>query len=545
MSILSWGLAKAARLPRPETTDVVVEHDLEARMPDGETLLADRWFAPASVASAPIVLLRSPYGRRRMGFVGRLFAERGYQAVIQSCRGTFGSGGRFDPFHHEAVDGTATLEWLSWQPWFTGAIGTFGPSYLGLTQWSVAANAPGFVQAMALSITASRFREGVVYPGESFSLETGAAWFEFVGLQERCFWRRQVARATFPKRFRAACDCLPIRCADRVALGHEIAFYQDWLTHERRDDPWWAPLDFSCDMSAVPPASLVAGWFDMFLGEQVQDYLRLRQAGREARLTIGPWTHRNSTVGAAALRDALDWFDVHLRSRPPPPAAPRVRLYVMGSDRWVDLPDWPPVSTDRRWYLHPAGRLYPHPPAPGPPDGYCYDPADPTPGVGGASLNRRNAGSRDQGPRERRADVLCYTSDPCRSDVTVAGELRAKVWLRTSQPHVDVFVRLCDVEPSGRSRNISDGIVRIDPARMRVEADGTRCVGVSLAPTAMTFRRGHRIRVQVSSGAHPLIARNTGSGERLATAARLVATDVQVFHDPRHPSMVELPVSPI
>ena len=393
-------------------------------MPDGETLLADRWFAPASVASAPIVLLRSPYGRRRLGFVGRLFAERGYQAVIQSCRGTFGSGGRFDPFHHEAVDGTATLEWLSWQPWFTGAIGTFGPSYLGLTQWSVAANAPGFVQAMALSITASRFREGVVYPGESFSLETGAAWFEFVGLQERCFWRRQVARATFPKRFRAACDCLPIRCADRVALGHEIAFYQDWLTHERRDDPWWAPLDFSCDMSAVPPASLVAGWFDMFLGEQVQDYLRLRQAGREARLTIGPWTHRNSTVGAAALRDALDWFDVHLRSRPPPPAAPRVRLYVMGSDRWVDLPDWPPVSTDRRWYLHPAGRLSPHPAAPGPPDGYCYDPADPTPGVGGASLNRRNAGSRDQGPRERRADVLCYTSDPCRSDVTVAGELR-------------------------------------------------------------------------------------------------------------------------
>ena len=485
MSILSWGLAKAARLSPPETTDVVVEHDLEAKMPDGETLLADRWFAPATVASAPIVLLRSPYGRRRIGFVGRLFAERGYQAVIQSCRGTFGSGGTFDPFHHEAVDGTATLEWLSWQPWFTDAVGTFGPSYLGLTQWSVAANAPAFVRAMALSITASRFREGVVYPGESFSLETGVAWVDFVELQERCFWRRQVARATLRKRFRAAYDCLPIRCADRAALAHEIAFYQDWLTH------------------------------------------------------------RTSTAGAAALRDALDWFDVQLRSRPQPPAAPRVRLYVMGGDRWVDLPDWPPPSTDRRWYLHPAGRLYPHPPAPGPPDGYRYDPVDPTPGVGGASLDRRNAGSRDQRPRERRADVLSYTSDPCRSDVTVAGELRAKVWLRTSQPHIDVFLRLCDVEPSGRSRNISDGIVRIDPARIRAEADGTRCVGVSLAPTAMTFRRGHRIRMQESSGAHPLIVRNTGSGERLAAATRLVATDVQVLHDPHHPSMVELPVSPI
>jgi putative CocE/NonD family hydrolase len=140
---------------------------------------------------------------------------------------------------------------------------------------------------------------------------------------------------------------------------------------------------------------------------------------------------------------------------------------------------------------------------------------------------------------------LCYTSDPCQSDVTVAGHLRAEVWLRTSQPNVDVFLRLCDVEPSGRSCNISDGILRVDPARVRVGEDGAWCVGVSLAPTAMTFRRGHRMRLQVSSGAHPLVVRNTGSGERLGTAARLVRTDVQICHDPCHPSMIELPISPI
>jgi putative CocE/NonD family hydrolase len=424
-------------------------------------------------------------------------------------------------------------------------VGTFGPSYLGLAQWSVAATAPGFVRAMAMSITASRFREGVVYPGESFSLETGAAWVDFVEFQEHPFWRRRVARATARKRSRAAYDCLPLCHADRAALGHEVGFYQDWLTHERRGDSWWAPLDFSSDMSAVPPASLVAGWFDVFLAEQVQDYIRLRQARRQVRLTIGPWTHSNSRVGAVALRDALDWFDVHLRSRPQPPSAPRVRIYVMGSDRWVDLPDWPPPSTAQRWYLHPAGRLDPHRPAPGPPDSYLYDPKDPTPGVGGASLNARNAGARNQAPREVRADVICYTSDPCRSDLTVAGELGAEVWLRTSQPHVDLFVRLCDVEPSGRSRNISDGILRIDPAEVPAGDDGARSVRISLAPTAVTFRRGHRIRLQVSSGAHPLVVRNTGSGERLATAARLVPTNVEIFHDRYHPSMIELPVSPI
>jgi putative CocE/NonD family hydrolase len=245
------------------------------------------------------------------------------------------------------------------------------------------------------------------------------------------------------------------------------------------------------------------------------------------------------------LRDALSWFDIHLRARARPPAANRVRLYVLGSDRWADLPDWPPPSRPQRWHLHPAGRLHPQPPSTAPPDAYRYDPSDPTPGVGGASLNARNAGSRDQRTREARADVLCYTSDPCLSDFTVAGPLDAEVWLRTSQPHVDVVLRLCDVDPSGRSRNISDGIVRFGPDTVRSAADGAWCARVSLAPTAITFRRGHRIRLQVSSGAHPLFVRNTGSGERLATAAHLVATEVEIFHDAAHPSAIELPVSPI
>jgi putative CocE/NonD family hydrolase len=545
MSLLSWGLAKAARLPRPEVTRVLVERDLEVKMSDGEVLLADRWYAPATVRSAPIILVRSPYGRRQIGFVGRLFSERGYQCVIQSCRGTFGSGGVFDPFRHERADGLATLEWLASEPWFSGAVGTFGPSYLGLTQWSVAAGAPEFLQAMALSITASRFREGVVYPGGTFSLETGATWVDFLEAQERGTWHRLRAMTGLRKRTAPAYACLPLRDADGRTLGHRIPFYQDWLVHELDGDPWWDPVDFSHDLTAMPPASLVAGWYDLFLAEQVRDYLRLRDAGRETRLTIGPWTHTNVRVGVAALRDALDWFDLHLRSRPTTERPGGVRLYVLGADRWVELPDWPPPASEQRWHLHPGGRLHPRVPDGSPPDAYRYDPADPTPGVGGASLDLRNAGPRKQGVREERPDVLCYTSDPCPADLTLAGPLKAEVWVRTSQPHIDVFVRLCDVDRSGVSRNISDGVLRVDPDRFRAADDGTRRVRISMAPTAITFRRGHRLRVQVSSGAHPLFARNTGSGERLATAARLVATNVEIFHDPDHPSAIDLPVSPI
>jgi putative CocE/NonD family hydrolase len=537
-------LAKAAGLPGAETPGVRVERDLEVKMPDGEVLLADRWYAPETVGWAPIVLLRSPYGRRQIGLVGRLFAERGYQGVIQSCRGTFGSAGTFDPFRHEQADGLATLRWLASQAWFTGEVATFGPSYLGLTQWSVAAQAPEFVKAMALSITASRFRDGVVYPGGSFSLETGATWVNFVEFQERSLWSRLRAAATFRKRTAPAYACLPLREADRRALGHPVEFYQDWLVHERPGDPWWDPVDFARDMTSVPPASLVAGWYDIFLAEQVGDYVRLRAAGRPARLTVGPWTHTRAGVGAAALRDALSWFDAHLKSGPEAAGGP-VRLYVLGEDRWVDLPDWPPPAAVQRWHLHRGGCLDPQAPAPAPPDRYRYDPADPTPGVGGASLDMRNAGRRDQRRREQRQDVLCFTSDPCPISLTVAGPVTAQVWLRTSPPHVDLFVRLCDVDPAGRSRNIADGILRVDPEVLTAGDDGARRLCVSMGPTAITFQRGHRLRLQVSSGAHPLLARNTGSGERLATAARLVATDVEVFHDPEHPSAIELPISAI
>jgi putative CocE/NonD family hydrolase len=545
VSVLSRALARAARLPPPETTGVAADRDLEVKMPDGEVLLADRWFAPSSVRAAPIVLLRSPYGRRQLGFVGRLFAERGYQAVIQSCRGTFGSGGGFDPFHHERVDGLATLEWLASQAWFTGSVGTFGPSYLGLTQWAMAADPPEYYKAMALPVTGSRVRDSVVYPGGSFSLETGATWVDYVEFQERKLWARLRAMATVRKRVAPAYDCLPLRDADVRTFGHPVPFYRDWLAHERPKDPWWEPLDFGKELSRVPPASLIGGWFDIFLTEQVRDYVRLRDAGRPARLTIGPWTHTNGKIGAAGLRDALTWFDVYLRSRASPGSVGPVHLYVMGADRWVQLPDWPPPAVVQRWHLHPHGVLDRVSPGLAPPDSYRYDPADPTPGTGGASLDMRNAGSRDQRRREERRDVLCYTSAPLRGDLTVAGPLAAELWIRASQPHIDLFVRLCDVDGAGRSRNISDGILRLDPDLGDATSDATRRVRIDMWPTALTFRHGHRVRLQVSSGAHPLYARNTGSGERLATAARLVTTNVEIFHDPDHRSAIELPVSPI
>ena len=543
MTLTSRLFARIAGLPPARTYDVTVEHDLGAPMPDGVTLLADR-YAPRGDASAPIVLVRTPYGRRSYGVFGRLFAERGYQAVIQSVRGTFGSGGAFE-FRDEREDGRATLEWLARQRWFSGRVGMFGASYLGFVQWAVAADAPAYLRALAIQIATSSRRDSL-FAGEALHLDFALTLVRTLARPIRSFADALRARFAERRELLPAYAHLPLAEADRLVAGRTIAFYQDWLAHDAPGDPYWQAMDHSpatpAEAAAIAPAvHLVAGWFDVYLARQVADYAALRSAGRNPHLTIGPWAHTDMGVLATGLRESLAWFDAtlrddvsHLRARP-------VRVFVMGARQWRELPEWPPPSTPTRFHLQPEGALGSDPPACSPPDSYVYDPADPTPAAGGAVFGF-GAGARDNRRLESRADVLTYTSAPLPAALETIGSARAELHVRSSLGHADFFVRLCDVAPGGRSTNVCDGFLRLWPGRVAPQADGTLRLEIELAPTACRFARGHRLRVQVSSGAHPRFARNLGTGEPLATAMRREAARQQVFHDPAHPSAIVLPV---
>jgi uncharacterized protein len=288
------------------------------------------------------------------------------------------------------------------------------------------------------------------------------------------------------------------------------------------------------------PVKMVTGWYDMFLPVQLADYRALRDAGRDVRLTIGPWKHVDPGVAAESVRDALDWFGVHLEGRSTSRAS-RVRIKVGGSKRWIDLEEWPPPSRPVRWHLHPNGGLEGSLAEASEPDRYRYDPADPTPTVGGTVL-ARSGGPQDNRSLERRTDVLVYTSLPLARDAEVIGDVSADLHVRSSLEDTDFFVRLCDVDPSGKSRNICDGIVRLKPGGWKRDADGISLVTVDLWPTAHLFRRGHRIRVQVSSGAHPRFARNLGGGEPFGSATTMRVADQEVWHDGDHPSAIVLPL---
>ncbi len=544
MSISSRIVARIAKLPPAETMNVAVEKDVQVPMRDGVVLLADHYY-PRQGEKRPTILIRSPYGRGNIfGLLnGRPFAERGFQVLIQSCRGTFGSGGVLDPFHQERADGLDTVEWIKKQEWFNGQLATYGGSYLGLVQWAIAREVGPVLKAMSTWVTSAEFRI-VTYPGESLWLESSFGWTKQVMTQEEASPLSLISTMLMgDKKLESAFSHLPLNQLDEMVIGKQVPFWHDWLEHNEPGDEWWSRSDFSGTVSEVSaPNNMGGGWYDIFLPQMIRDYLALVNAGHKPHLTIGPWAHTDLRFMGVSLREGLAWFRAHLLGDPSGLRELPVRIFVMGADEWRDLPEWPPAgSKPQRWYIHPGQTLSPEAPPESEPDHYRYDPADPTPGIGGAGLSK-NSGPKDQRALEARPDVLVYTSAVLDDDLEVIGPVQAELFVQSSLEHTDFFARLCDVDPSGKSTNICDALVRLVPGRPPRQPDGTLQVCIDLWPTAYRFKRGHRVRLQVSSGAFPRWARNPGSGEPLATATKLMVAEQTVYHDPARPSAIILSI---
>jgi putative CocE/NonD family hydrolase len=543
MTIPTRVLARIAGL-RPALSDdgLTVERGVRVPAPDGIPLLTDLYL-PRLKGPLPTILLRCPYGRGGpWALDARVFAERGYNAVLQSCRGTFGSGGRID-LSAEAADGRATADWIIRQRWSNKEIGTFGPSYLSFVQWALASTRPPQLKAMAIQIMAADRRRSI-YPGGSFALDTALSWSASMANQEASVLARLRGVRARREAMERAQGHLPLQEADRIATGTRFPPFRDWLEHEQPGDAYWKPLDYSRIIPGLGlPVSMVGGWYDYYLPYMLDDHAALVSDGAPVELVIGPWTHSAPAGMLAGLRRGLEWFDRYLLGDRDRPSAAPVRVGMTGPDRgWRDLAAWPPPSTARRWYLRGGGGLALGPPPASEPDRYRYDPAHPTPALGGTTLSGRRSGARDNRALEARADVLVFTSEALDTDVEIIGPVTAELFVSSSRDHTDFFARLCDVEPRGRSTNVCDALLRLQPGDPVRDDDGVARITIELWPAAHRFRKGHRIRLQVSSGAHPRFARNPGSGERLATATTLLAADQAVYHDPAHPSAVVLPV---
>ena len=535
MNVGSWLLQRFLDLGPPTARDLIVQRDLRVPMPDGVDLLTDRWAPRVRGGALPTAVVRTPYGRG-LGAAGvaRPLAERGYQVLIQSTRGTFGSGGEFDPLRQEREDGVATLEWVVKQDWFGGSIVLVGTSYMGYAQWAIADRLPSEVKAMIVHMSESALTLELLRE-DGLSLETPFNWAVTMDAMARRWPLVHMHRGGV--RARRALSTLPLNRADVVAMGHRSPYVQDVLALSG-DDARWSDIDHRHRVANVTvPVSSVGGWYDLFLPGQLRDFCILQAAGHPARLTVGPWTHLS--LDATAIKEAVEFGRACTIGDTVSKRAP-VRLFVMGQEAWRDFDTWPPTGYEpQRFYLQPGGGLGAHPPDRSVPDTYHYNPNDPTPAVGGVRMDvgrgiRNPGGRHENSALEARTDVLTYTTDILEHDLEVIGEVSAEIWFCSTLPYADVFVRLCDVDPKGRSYNVCDGLVSVSGA------DYPSCARVALWPTAHCFARGHRLRIQVSSGAFPRYARNPGTGESQATAVTLRVAEQEVYHDLARPSAVTL-----
>ena len=255
------------------------------------------------------------------------------------------------------------------------------------------------------------------------------------------------------------------------------------------------------------------------------------EGGRVINITGNVQLHPVSKDMPIIAAEALAWLRAHLTENGDAPGPAPVRVHVGeigGKGQWRDLADWPPPDTiAQSWHLHAGGTL-----AESPGQGtssFRYDPHDPTPSVGGPRMDSNGFGSKDNGKLEARDDLLVFTGPVIGEPQEVIGPVSLRLRVRGSIPDFDVFARLCDVDAKGASWNICDGLLRLD-ATLPADADGWTEPAVPMSATAHRFAPGHRLRVQVSGGAHPRWARNTGTFEQIATATSLVPADIEISH---------------
>ena len=246
-----------------------------------------------------------------------MYASRGYHVIVQSVRGTFGSGGEFSPMVHEIDDGADTAAWLRDQPWFTGSFGTIGLSYLGFTQWALLTDPPPEMKAAVITVGPHDV-SGPRWGAGSFGLNDFLGWSDMVAHQEDPGKFRGLIRQLRARRLLArATGGLPAGEAARALLGTGAPWFESWLEHPEYDDPFWSRMQLHSALDRTEiPVLLISGWQDLFLEQTLAQYQHLHRRATPVAVTVGPWNHTQlMTKGApTVIRESLDWLDTHCRA---------------------------------------------------------------------------------------------------------------------------------------------------------------------------------------------------------------------------------------
>ena len=563
-----------------ETTNYTVE---SFRIPVGDKvhLAADLYRPLQPTKPKGTVLIRTPYGTGIVMAIAhaRPLAARGYQVLLSSCRGTNDSEGELDPGRNEAADGQAVVKWMRDQAWYTGSFAALGASYIGYVQWTLLSEnpPPDFIAA-------------AIYTGphdmSQFIWGTGAldssvfSWADFATRQKRGDNQLSIMLALRSQQaeLKPVFDALPLlRATDKHYRERFTSEMPPWLhktlTNPDITDEYWKPLQHGSALQKTNlPIFLTAGWYDLILPQVMEQYYTLSQQNSNVALTIGPWSHLEAGTGFNVLSETYDWFEQHVaKSTAPSPRKSPVRVYVTGTNSWVNLPKWPPPPTPHTLFLSPNSSLSPakptsisplNSPAPDSPSSsstFTFSPLNPTPFTGTSPLFDRGGTTPSQRKPNTvlasRDDVISFTTDPLPHDLQVCGKPVVYLYHASDTPFVDLHVTLSEVDGAGESRGVSERYLRLGGygdkrGEREVERKGYE-VGeggekrMELLDCAHVFRRGSRVRVMVAGGSHPRYLRNLGTGEDYARSGEMREAVHTVRHCAGAESRVVLPVTEV
>ncbi|KUI65480.1 Cocaine esterase [Cytospora mali] len=415
-------------------------------------LLADL-YQPVTKDNEPAagtILVQCIYGRNLLlALTLRPFPSRGYNVLLVSTRGTFGSGGKSDPARTDRAD---------------------GPRVIGIKK------------------------------------------------------------------------SVPLLDAAKAQLGDKASWLYEWMTRPGWDtDDFYEPMKQYKALETTKAAILLpTGWQDLFINDTLGQYQRLSERGCTVAMTVGPWNHLQAGGGTGVMKETLDWLDKYLAKRTAGDIRPApVRINVTGANEWRWLPSWPPATKPLELYLDSQGRLGRKEPEKTDESSFTFDPHDPTPTLGGNLLF--GGGVANDTALAKRSDVLTFTTAPLDHDIEFLGKPRIELTHSSKNSHVDLFVRLSEVNAKGVSHNITEVYKRLDPNR--APAGQPVKIELNMTDSAHRFKEGTAIRVIVAGANFPHYSYNLGSGESQATGTTLKPATHTVHLGINSGSRLVLPVS--
>lgn len=543
-----------------QTTYRVFEDlDVKVTMRDG-IKLSTNIYRPDTTGTFPVILMRTPYGNGGKGNKdSHFFAQHGYVYIVQDVRGRYESEGNFYALQYEYTDGCDMHQWAGSQPWSNGNIGTAGGSYVGFTQWMPAPTSP-FLKTMIPAVSFSDLYS-TVYQNGAFFLGLFGPWS--IEMTQPFF----VHDETVQHRIDSVLLTLPLIEMDK-AMGWRVPFLRDWLSHPERDKFWETTAIGDNYFKITASVYNIGGWFDILLKSTIDNFVKMTgknitsEIRKKQKLLIGPWVHNwgKREVGELDFGEEasfkgrefqLRWFDNQLKNidngvmEEPP-----VKIFVMGENIWRFENEWPLARTNyQKYYLHSTGKanslhgdggLSIELPENEPADKFTYNPADPI-------ILKETFVPYDQTSIEKREDILVYSTPVLKNVVEVTGPVKVILFASSSAINTDFTAKLVDVYPDGRAIRICEGIIRTSHRNpnenpSNINPGAIYEYNIDLWATSNLFKKGHQIRVEISSSNFPRFDRNLNTGNDFATGTEIKTAEQTIYHTVQYPSYIILPV---